>query len=129
MIRTKTDNFATLRKIKCLTCGLMKEREIEQLIEKEIDKTEKLIEMYTEETQPVEPDCAIDILSRNEAMNSRNITSSSLIQAKAKLAALEFVLSKVGTAEFGKCVRCRKEIPLGRILVRPESLLCMECSE
>ena len=107
----------------------MKNNEIKQLIKEEIDKTEKLIEMYEKETKPVEPDCAIDIFSRNEAMNNMNITNSSLIQAKSKLSALEYILTNVGTPEFGKCVRCRKEIPLGRILVRPESLLFIKCSE
>lgn len=107
----------------------MKNREIEQLIKDEIDKTKKLIEMYKEETKPIEPDCSVDILSRNDALNNKNIISSSMIQAEAKISALEFVLTNVGTPEFGKCVRCRKEIPLGRILVRPESLFCIKCSE
>lgn len=107
----------------------MKDSEIKQLINKEIDKTKKIIEMYKEETKPVAPDCAVDILSRNDAMNNMSRVSSLLKQAKAKLASLEFILTKVGTPEFGKCMRCRKEIPIGRILVRPESLYCMECSE
>lgn len=106
----------------------MENTEIKQLINKEIDKTKKIIEMYKEETKPLAPDCAIDILSRNDAMNNMSVTNSLLQQAKAKLAALEFSLTKVGTPEFGKCVRCRKEIPIGRILVRPESLYCIECS-
>ena len=107
----------------------MKDKKIRQLINQEIDKTKKLIEMYEEETKPVAPDCAIDILSRNEAMISMNIVNTSLKQAKVKLFALEFILTNVGTHDFGKCVRCRKEIPLGRILVRPESLLCIKCSQ
>ena len=107
----------------------MKDKKIRQLINQEIDKTKKLIEMYEEETKPVAPDCAIDILSRNEAMISMNIVNKSLKQAKVKLFALEFILTNVGTHDFGKCVRCRKEIPLGRILVRPESLLCIKCSQ
>ncbi len=107
----------------------MKDREIKQLILKEIDQTKKLIETYTQETKPVAPDCAIDLLARNDALNNRSVTNSLLLQAKAKLSALEFTLTRVGTPEFGKCVRCRKEIPLGRILVRPESLYCVKCSE
>ncbi len=85
--------------------------------------------MYTEETQPVAPDCAVDLLSRNDAMNNMSVTSSLLQQAKAKLTALEFRLTKGGTTEFGKCVCCRKDIPIGRILERPESLYCIECSD
>lgn len=107
----------------------MKNIELKQLINKEIDKSKELIEMYKEETKPVAPDCSIDILSRNEAMNNMSRVSSLLQQAKAKLTALEFTLSKVGTPKFGKCVRCRKEISIGRILVRPESLYCIACSQ
>ncbi len=107
----------------------MKNGEIKQLIKEKIDKTKKLIEMYQEETKPVAPDCAIDLLSRNDAMNNMSRVNFLLQQAKAKLGALEFTLTKVGNPEFGMCVSCRKEIPLGRILARPESLLCIQCSE
>ena len=106
----------------------MNNNELEQLIQEEIAKTKKLIELYTEEAQPVAPDCAVDLLSRNDALNNRSRVNALLEQAKAKLTALEFRLTEIGTPEFGKCVRCRKEIPIGRILVRPESLYCMECS-
>lgn len=107
----------------------MKNTEIKQLIKEEIHKTKKLIEMYKEETKPVAPDCAIDLVSRTNAMNNMSITNSALKQANLKLSSLEFILPNVGTSEFGKCVNCRKEIPLGRILVRPESLYCIKCSE
>ena len=63
----------------------MKNSEIEELIKKEIDKTRKLIEVYKEETKPVAPDCAIDILARNDAMNNMSRVSALLQQAKAKL--------------------------------------------
>ncbi len=107
----------------------MKNNDLKLLIKEEIAKTERLIEVYTEEAKPIAPDCSIDLLSRNDAMNNLSRMNALLEQAKAKLAALEFTLTKVGTPEFGKCVLCRKEIPIGRILVRPESLYCMECSE
>ncbi|NLZ94925.1 MAG: TraR/DksA family transcriptional regulator, partial [Bacteroidales bacterium] len=48
----------------------MKDTELKQLIRKEIDKTKELIEMYKEEAKPVAPDCSIDILTRNDAMNN-----------------------------------------------------------
>lgn len=103
--------------------------DLKQLIKQEIAKTEKLIQVYSEEAKPIAPDCSVDLLSRNDALNNLSRVNAMLEQAKAKLAALEFTLTKVGTREFGRCVRCRKEIPIGRILVRPESLYCMECSE
>lgn len=106
----------------------MKNNDLTQLIQDEMVKTKKLIDLYTDEAKPVAPDCAIDLLSRNDAMNNLSRMNALLGQAKAKLAALEFTITQIGTPEFGKCVRCRKEIPIGRILVRPESLYCMECS-
>ena len=107
----------------------MKTPDLNHLIKEEITKTKKLIDLYTIEAQPIAPDCSVDLLSRNDAMNTLSRMNALLGQAKAKLAALEFTLTRVGTPEFGKCVRCRKEIPIGRVLVRPESLYCMECSE
>ncbi len=103
--------------------------EIRHLINKEIDKTKKIIEMYKEETKPVAPDCSIDLLSRNDALNNRSRMNYLLEQAKEKLVALEYRLSRVGTPDLSKCVKCRKKIPVGRILVRPQSLYCIECSK
>jgi DnaK suppressor protein len=34
----------------------------------------------------------------------------------------------VGTKDFGICIKCGKPIPTGRILVRPESLTCVNCA-
>ena len=107
----------------------MENIKLKQLIAKEIDKTKKLIEMYSEETKPVAPDCSIDLITRNDAMNNMNITNSSLKQAQSKLAALKYILSTVGTSEFGRCRKCRKKIPIERIIVRPESLYCIKCSQ
>lgn len=107
----------------------LSEFQLKELIKEEIAKTTKLIEMYTEETKPVAPDCAVDMLSRNDTMNNMSRVNALLRQAKAKLTALEFTLTKVGTEEFGRCVACRKEIPIGRILARPQSLYCIECTE
>ena len=107
----------------------MKNNEIKQLIKGEIIKTKELIEMYKEEAKPVAPDCAIDLVSRNNIMNNMNITNSSLQQANAKLSALMYISTKADTQEFGKCVRCGNDISVGRILARPDSLYCIDCSE
>ena len=62
-------------------------------------------------------------------MNNMNITNSSFKQAQSKLAALEYILSTVGTSGFGRCKKCRKKIPIGRVLARSESLYCIQCSQ
>jgi DnaK suppressor protein len=106
----------------------MEKENIKQLILTEISKTEKLIDEYKEMTQPVAPDDAIGRISRMDAINNKSVTEASLRQAEQKLRNLQRVLSKVGTSDFGICLKCRKSIPSGRILVRPESLYCVDCA-
>ena len=102
--------------------------EIEQKILDEITKTRRLIEAYKEMTSPVAPDDAIGRISRMDAINNKSVTEASLRQAEKKLENLKRVLSRVGTRDFGVCIKCRKAIPAARILFRPESLTCVDCA-
>ncbi len=106
----------------------MKEKEIKQKILEEIAKTEKLIVEYKELTKPVAPDDAIGRISRMDAINNKSVTEASLRQAEGKLLNLERVLSRVGTSDFGICIKCGKAIPEGRLIYRPESLSCVDCA-
>jgi DnaK suppressor protein len=102
--------------------------EIKAKILEEIGMTEKLFAEYKEMTKPVAPDVAIGRISRMDAINNKSITESALRQAEDKLNKLNYVLTKVGSDDFGLCVKCRKPIPLGRILIKPESLHCVNCA-
>ena len=106
----------------------MKKEEIKQNIQNEISKTEKLIAEYKELTKPVAPDDAIGRISRMDAINNKSVTEASLRQAEAKLKNLGRVLSRVGTSDFGICIKCGKAIPEERLLYRPESLTCVNCA-
>ena len=103
--------------------------DIRQLIIDEISKTEVLIENYSEMTAPISPDCAIGHDSGMDAINNKSVTEASLRQAEFKLQNLKRVLSQFGSDDFGVCLRCKKQIPLGRILIRPESLYCVNCAK
>ena len=107
----------------------MNKDEIKQNILKAIEKTEKLIEEYKEMTKPVEPDVAIGRISRIDAINNKSVTEASLRQAESKLVNLQRVLSQFGTKEFGHCLKCKAPIPIERILIRPESLYCVNCAK
>jgi DnaK suppressor protein len=107
----------------------MNETEMRTKIEAEIKRTRELIAEYKEMSQPVAPDDAIGRISRMDAINNKSVTESALRKAEEKLRALDQVLAKVGTEDFGRCVRCRREIPLGRIMFRPESLFCINCAQ
>ena len=106
----------------------MEKKEIKQRIIDEISKTEKQIAEYKELTKPIAPDCAIGRVSRMDAINNKSVTEASLRQAEGKLKNLNYVLSQIDSSEFGLCMRCKQEIPLGRILFRPESVYCVNCA-
>ena len=106
----------------------MNREEVEQNILAEIAKTEKLIEEYKEMTEPVAPDDAIGRISRMDAINNKSVTEASLRQAEEKLLNLKRVQSRIGTKDFGVCIKCGRPIPAGRILYRPESLTCVDCA-
>ena len=106
----------------------MKKEEIKQNILNEISRTEKLIAEYKELTKPVAPDDAIGRITRMDAIKNKSVTEASLRQAEEKLRNLERVLSRVGTSDFGICIKCGKPIPEGRIIYRPESLNCVDCA-
>ncbi len=102
--------------------------EIRAKIEAEISKTQKLVQEYSELTKPVEPENAIGRISRMDAIQNKSVTEAALRKTKEKLEKLEFALTKVDDDEFGICVSCKKPIPLGRILIMPQSMTCVACS-
>ena len=102
--------------------------EIRDKIQQEIQKTKRLIEEYTELTRPVEPENAIGRISRMDAIQNKSVTEAALRKTREKLENLEYALTKVDENDFGICVKCRQTIPIGRILVMPQSRTCVNCS-
>jgi len=101
---------------------------IKQNILDEIAKTEKIVADYKEMTQPISPDDAIGRISRMDAINNKSVVEASLRKAEDKLRGLHHVFSQLGSKEFGLCLQCNQPIPLGRILIRPESVYCVGCA-
>lgn len=106
----------------------MSNGEIKDRLIIEISRTEEIIQEYKEMTKPVAPDDAIGRISRMDAINNKSVTEAALRQAEIKLKSLKRVLSKLDDKDFGICLKCHKPIPLGRILIRPESLYCVHCA-
>lgn len=107
----------------------MKKDDIKLRIDEEISKTSTLIKEYKELTKPISPDCAIGRVSRMDAINNKSVAEASLRQAENKLQSLQRVLSQMDSDEFGICLKCKQQIPIGRILIRPQSLLCVNCAQ
>jgi len=106
----------------------MNQEAIKIKILEEISKTEKAISDYKELTKPIAPDVSIGRVSRMDAINNKSVNEASLRLTEIKLGNLKRVLDRFGTDGFGICLKCKQSIPVGRILVRPQSLLCVNCA-
>jgi DnaK suppressor protein len=106
----------------------MDKTSIREIVEKELGKTRKIVEEYRDLTKPIAPDCAIGRVSRMDAINNKSITEAALKQAEVKLERLVYVIENIDNPNFGKCSICGQQIPIGRILIRPESLQCVRCA-
>lgn len=97
-------------------------------INEEIEKTKISITELISLTKPISPDCAIGRISRMDAINNKTINDAALKNAKLKLKGLEIALRNVNDDDFGICVRCENKIPIGRILIMPQSRFCVHCA-
>lgn len=101
---------------------------IRKLIAREIERTKQAIVSYKDMSKPVEPDCAIGRVSRMDAINNKSITEAALRTAQEKLRNLNVVEKKLNDPDFGVCISCKQAIPIGRIILRPQSRRCVRCA-
>jgi DnaK suppressor protein len=64
-----------------------------------------------------------------EALNDKGVNEHVLEQSRRTLERLENALRRVDTDAFGRCVRCGTDIPMGRLRLVPEALVCVPCAE
>ena len=107
----------------------MNKEEIKATIIKDIQKTKQLIIECKAMSKPIAPDCAIDHSLRMEALVENELTLKTLQKSELKLKNLQRVLHLVDSDKFGICQKCQSKIPIQRILIRPQSLYCINCSE
>ncbi len=104
-------------------------QEVKKRILDELQKTEASIKDYKESTKPISPENAIGRVSRMDAINNKSVVEAALRKAEEKRNKLQLVLDKVEDDDFGLCMRCGKEIPIGRILLMPQSRNCVGCAQ
>ncbi len=101
---------------------------LKEKIKQELTKTQLAIKEYEEMSKPVSPENAIGRISRMDAINNKSISESALRKAREKLKNLEYMQNHLDDADFGKCSGCGDQIPVGRLLFRPESRRCIRCA-
>ena len=107
---------------------MTEKEQIKKRILEEIENTELLVSKYRELTKPIAPENAIGRVSRMDAINNKSVNDAALKKADLKLKNLKVALTKIDDVDFGICIRCKNEIPLGRILLMPQAITCVNCA-
>ena len=95
----------------------------------EIRETKKKISKYLELSKPIAPENSIGRISRMDAINNKSVLEAALREAQSKLIQLKDINNKISSSDFGLCKTCKKNIPFGRLMIRPESQLCVNCAK
>ena len=105
-----------------------KRTQLKKTIDNEIKKTIFSLEEYKQLTKPIKPENSIGRVSRMDAINNKSVIEAALRNLEEKLKKLKFIKTQVYNNDFGICVRCNQEIPIGRMLIVPESRFCVNCA-
>lgn len=101
---------------------------IRKKIKDDLTVIEREINDLNETSKAVAPDCTLDDIGRTEAMNDVMVNTKILKQAEIKYYQLKNALEQVDDESFGRCIVCDELINVERLMVRPESIRCIECA-
>ena len=104
-------------------------KEVHRKIIEEVESIKENILTLGKMSKPVSPDNAIGRLTRMEAINAKSINDANIRTAKNRLMNLEKALERVEYPDFGMCRLCEEPIPLKRLMILPESNVCVQCLE
>ena len=104
-------------------------KEIQNKLMEEINITQNKINDYSELCKPISPENAIGRISRMDAINNKSVVEAALREAKYKMCQLLLIKDKIHDIDFGKCLKCKNNIPFERLIIRPESRLCIRCAK
>lgn len=103
--------------------------ELRNKIEEELKGLKSSVASLEEQVKPVSPDASLGRLTRLDNMNNQAVARDSLSKAKVRILKLERALKRMDDPDFGYCEECGEEIPLRRLMLLPESTLCVGCAE
>lgn len=101
---------------------------IRATLEKKFNKLRKDIDDLKEITKPESPDSAIGRVSRMDAINNRSVNEATLRKKKIQFLNIKKALIEIDHPDFGKCSRCGIIIQKERIMLMPESKVCVNCA-
>lgn len=104
------------------------QEEMREIILDKIEETRAEIAQLTELTKPIKPDNAYGRLSRMDAINNKTINEAALREQKRRLQKLERAMKKIEDGNYGACIKCGEDIPLGRLKFMPWTARCVKCA-
>ena len=106
----------------------IQKKTLKNIIEESIIATKEQIAILKEKVKPIAPDCSLGRLTRLEAMGEQDVNNKILDESRVILTRLKNALLRIDKPMFGLCIECEEEIGFGRMLIRPESVRCVECA-
>ncbi|NQV14766.1 TraR/DksA C4-type zinc finger protein [bacterium] len=103
-------------------------KEIRDRINFEISEAREQVGELVILTKPIAPDDAIGRISRMDAINTKSVNEHLLVKTQARLLKLESALSYINKDDYGNCRICKQPIPLGRLMMLPETETCVDCA-
>ncbi|HSJ64305.1 MAG TPA: TraR/DksA family transcriptional regulator [Gemmatimonadaceae bacterium] len=99
-------------------------RDLEAELRRERARLERVVRSQAQSGGEGDPDgsSAYDVSSLGAAPGIGLTT-----QARARLEAIDAALARIADGSYGICSGCGARIPFGRLIVMPESALCMAC--
>lgn len=98
------------------------------LLTETIDELNESIRYLKEASKPIEPSCALGRLTRMEAIGEKGVNEAILSRSKARLVRLENAMERIEAGSYGICLKCKQDIPMGRLEAVPEALICVSCA-
>jgi len=103
---------------------------IRQKIEELLVVLREQVTLGAESSKPVKLDQALaGRVSRIDAIQQQKFAEANLSRARNRLNRLTSRLAQLETDDFGCCELCEQAIGIERLLVKPESVYCVNCQE
>ena len=103
-------------------------KQVEELLKNKKSRLEKQIAELKEMVIPEGLDSAVGRVSRMDAINNRSVNESALRKKIVHLKNIEAALKDINNPDFGKCIKCGKIIQKERVMLMPESKVCVDCA-
>lgn len=103
-------------------------QELKDIILAKVKQIEDSFPYLAEETKAIEPSVSLGRLTRMEAISEKGVNEYVLAQSKQTLQRLNNALDRMEKGTYGQCMKCKREIPIGRLRLVPEAVVCVACS-